>query len=369
MQLPKELYVHEADAKRIWEKFNLLDQRILFLQRNTTRMAMEFGEEDYPLRPFHFTLFPGSTNEEVNNRMAETMLRGRTAINTLLREHLDESQYDFFELPEIQDPFSFHAFIKDAYHNYHSTIKRNASARARYEAYAAIRAMELGYRVGTIDECPLVLNAVQHFPSVKITLENIFGFSHKMPTEKEGMENSWDTNLGIKIYSYDDTAMHTRVKYLEKDGYTPRYSSILMKIYKEGEFAEELKDYLGAELIVENDEERDCLVKFIKKETSLTGHLEKWKDTRKGKVGTASSKDYGVLKWILRVPVQVYRDIPQATKIAFYERVPIEIQVLTIKDHIIRTQQTETTHKAYKRRQFLEIFPALFPREIYENIY
>ena len=179
------------------------------------------------------------------------------------------------------------------------------------------------------------------------------------------MCREWDTTFHIKVYSYDDIPMHTRVKYLDREA-RQRYGSILMKMYREGEYTEELRDYLGAEVIVETDEERDCLVKLLKKETSLIGHLEKFRDTSKKRHGSASSPDYGVQKFILRVPVPVVRDIAQGQQ--FYERIPIEIQVLTIKDHNIRTHQTEVTHKAYKRRQFLEVFPTLFPRIIYEGI-
>ena len=50
----------------------------------------------------------------------------------------------------------------------------------------------------------------------------------------------------------------------------------------------------------------------------------------------------------------------------FYERIPVEMQVLTLQDQRIRTQRREVAHQAYKRRQFLEIFPALFPRTLYE---
>ena len=138
-----------------------------------------------------------------------------------------------------------------------------------------------------------------------------------------------------------------------------------MKIYKEMEQAEEIKDYLGAELIVEDDKERDALITFLRRETRPIGRFEKYKDTKKQTLGSASSADYGIVKFILRVPVAVQRTL--SIPGLFYERVPVEMQILTLQDHSIRTQNSKVTHKAYKKRQFIEIFPALFPRAIYEN--
>ncbi|MSR86079.1 hypothetical protein EXS74_01645 [Candidatus Woesearchaeota archaeon] len=365
MRLSEELYFHEEDAPPVWKAFPYLDPTMPFLRKTTTRLAVAGRERDYPLNAIRFTLFPGRTDEEVNTLFYQSAQRGVAAINALLKEHVPEC-FEDLEIRTPLEPFDIFQFVKDAHFNFESG-RREATFRNRIkrEASEACRILELGYRTTTIDECPLVLNALQYAPVLRKSLEDLLGFTNKTTCNREGhISSCWDTVPEIKVYSSKDRAMPFRVKYLgPNQTYAPNYKSILMKIYKEREAAEEIKDYLGAELIVEDDRERDALVNFLRRETRPIGYFERYKDTRKQKTGSASSGEYGIIKFILRIPVPIQRTIsmPQI----FYERVPVEMQILTLEDHKIRTERPEVTHQAYKRRQFLEIFPALFPRDIY----
>ncbi len=363
MQLAEELYVHEADAQSIWHKFPFIDPTMPFLGKNTTRLAVLARERNYPLNAFRFTLFPGRSDEEVNTLFCQAVQRGTAAVNALLQEHVP-AYFEDLEVHLPPEPFDLFSFVTDAQFNFERGRKEFRN-RVKREAYEACRLLELGYRTTTIDECPLVLNAVQYAPLVRKSLEDLLGFTNRTScNEKGGISSCWDTIPDIKVYSSKDIPMPFRVKYLGPDqSYAPNYKSILMKIYKEREQAEEIKDYLGAELIVGNDAERDALITFLRKETRPVGTFERYKDTRKNRTGSASSADYGVIKFILRIPVPVQRAI--ALPGIFYERVPVEIQLLTLQDHHIRTERPEVAHQAYKRRQFLEIFPALFPRNLY----
>jgi len=368
MSLLNDLYVHETDAEMIWKKFPLLDPKLPYLKKEYLRSAMLKGEQDFPLDAFRFTLFPERSDEEVNSLFYGCMQKGRNAINVLLEEHLDAEQAQFFKLPELGGSFDLSCFIGEAFRNRENSFtgKKDPKADLTLQAYNSLRAVELGYRVGTIEECPLVLNAVQHFLMVKQRLEGLLAFTEER--EEENL-HSWETSFGVRVFSPDKIPMHTRVKSLGQDqAYTPRYSSILMKIYKEREFAEEIKDYIGAEFIVRNNQEREAFVRGFRRKTRPIGQFERYKDLSRRRAGSVSSTDLTNIKFILRVPIEVQRVIHSSSLGSFYERVPVEIQVLTIQDHLLRTEQTQATHQAYKRRQFLEVFPALFPRRIYEPI-
>lgn len=365
MLIHEELYAHEAHAIDIWKTFLFLDPTFPFLGKTATRLAMLARQRDYPMNAFRFTLFPGRSDEEVNTLFSQSAQRGVTAINTLLQEHVPED-FEELQLHNPPQPFDLFSFVEDAYHNFQrGRAEATFRNRVKREAYEACRLLEVGYRVTTIDECPLVLNAVQYAPFVRQSLEDLLDFTNRTVCDKPGgVSSCWDTTAQVKVYSTKDFPMPFRVKYFGPDqSYIPNYKSILMKIYKEREQAEEIKDYLGAELIVENDKERDALVAFLRRETRPVGTFERYKDTRKQRAGSASSTEYGVVKFILRIPVPVQRTLTMPG--IFYERVPIEMQILTLEGHRIRSEKPEVAHQAYKRRQFLEIFPALFPKQFY----
>jgi len=65
------------------------------------------------------------------------------------------------------------------------------------------------------------------------------------------------------------------------------------------------------------------------------------------------------------MPLRVETIAPYTKEI--YERVPMEIQILTLADDRIRKEDPDVRHKEYKRRQFMNALPILFPRQIYES--
>ena len=371
MNLPEELYAAEDAAKPIWQTFPFLDPQLPFLRRQTIRLAILRGNERYPLDAFKFTLFPGKTDEEFHHLFFDAMSRGLSTVNDLLIQHLGYEDLVSFSLdfPPAVATFHLHRFIKDAFHlrQQSFTGKKDPLLGPTFQAYNMLRALELGFRVVTIDECPSIHTAMQCAPVVRSTLEQLLDFSSPQPSDKDGLSFSWDTVSGCRVYSTDDSPFRMRVKYLYDSSsciIQPKYSSILVKMYTNGEFAEDIRDHLGAEFIVADDAERDAFLSFFKRNTQSMGTLERFKDSRKTKVGVFSSASYGVQKFILRVPVTL-EGLETSSPYSLYKRVPCEIQVLTAADHLVRTQITDAQHAAYKRRQFLGVFPALFPKKFY----
>lgn len=44
----------------------------------------------------------------------------------------------------------------------------------------------------------------------------------------------------------------------------------------------------------------------------------------------------------------------------------MEIQILTLADDEIRKKDPDVHHKEYKRKQFMNVLPIWFPRQIYD---
>lgn len=351
----------ENPMREAWKKFLFLDPSLQFLRRNTTKTAVRHGDRSFPLNSFRFTLFPDESNEGVNERFQQAANRGIQAINQLCREYLKPEDLDLFRIPELLPPFD----LSDAVHTAFKEREESFTGRSdpdpqkTLHAYNIMRALELGYRVGMIDACPYVLSSVRSFDEVKKRLAGLLGFQDKKPVELNGLMFEWDTQAGSSVYSYDDYPFHARLKYLDESGSDkPKYSSILMKMFLQLEYPEEITDYIGAEFIVKDDDARDNLIGYFRKETRPLGIFERFRDATRKSLGEASSHQYGVKKFVLRVPVK------HSEK---YERVPVEVQILTQWDHQAR-MDTEASHYEYKRRQFLRVFPILFPRQIYEPL-
>ena len=142
-----------------------------------------------------------------------------------------------------------------------------------------------------------------------------------------------------------------------------------MKMFSQLEYPEEITDYIGTELIVEDETAKDILVEWIRDKTRPMGIFERFKDTKNGKKpDQASSSAFEVTKFIMRIPVKSQYGDAIVRSWPIYERTPVEIQILTRQDAINREDITEATHFEYKRRQFMNIFPALFPQQIYEPL-
>lgn len=367
MSLIEKLYGQEdvARTKATWDKFPLLQPGLPFLKTSTIRSAIADGDRTYPLSAFKFRLFPcDETDAEFSRRFTLSMNYGIKAINELISLYVNPIAESDLRLQEVPESELFD-LVKVAFEKKQQVKGRHSDPRFTSEAYDTMRAIDLGYRVGLVDSSPEVLNSLRYLDQVIKGLEHLFRFSNKRESGLKELPNKWDTNARAVVYSSQDAPMPRRLKYLTLNN-SPKYSSILMKLYRGAKFPNELRDYTGVELIVEDDQARSELISYLRKQTSPSGHFEDFTDLSKGNTNTASSAGYGMVKFVLRIPAKMEHKLNiKVTRTLAYESVPVEIQVLTLEDHRKRSGITDASHFEYKKRQFMEVFPILFPRTIY----
>ena len=134
------------------------------------------------------------------------------------------------------------------------------------------------------------------------------------------------------------------------------------------EFPESIKDYVGVEFIVEGEDSRDELLGFFRGEFKISSRLESFKPPLIygiKKRSLMSSPKFDCTKFIMRPAIQI-ESVPPLQQ--GYERIPLEVQILTLKGQEQRKNDPEVEHRTYKERQFKQVFPLWFPREIYEPI-
>ena len=143
-----------------------------------------------------------------------------------------------------------------------------------------------------------------------------------------------------------------------------KYSSLLVKMYLKQSFFDDIGDYTGIEFVVEDDISRRELVRLFKTDSKLTIKLEDFKDRsrKESSHNPHSSQDFGNISFKVRAAVPV--NYPGMD--GRYERLPVEVQILTLEEDRIRRENVDVSHETYKRKQFLQVFPGLFPRTIYE---
>ncbi len=370
----EQLYAQEdpVQLKKTWDKFIFLNPGFSFLKRETTTQAIQEDDHSFPLNAFQFALFPDESVDGAQERLHQCMNRGIRAVNELSGRYLDSVVNEVVQLREIPSPFDFFEFVKTAREHWERAFlkRRRVDPEGRAVAYSYLQAIEFGYRVGMIDSCPEVLNSLRHFGTATSRLERFIGFSDPQITPREDYPVEWSTQAKVLVYSSDgNIPMRKRVKYRAgNDSSEPRYSSILMKMYAQLEFPDEINDYLGVEIITKDDPASDGLLSFFRRNARPAGILERFKDSSVGKQpGQASSAEFKVKKFLLRVPVRI-DDVSEPQTGRAYQSVPIEVQILTYKDAMNRDAVPEISHVEYKRRQFLGVFPAWFPREIYEPL-
>ncbi len=375
MELVERLYAEQdtAHLQRAWNKLPFISPNFSYLRTPATRNFLSDDDRRYPVASFRFSLFPDESDDEVNYNTRLCMNRGIQAINSLSNKYLDDETRRIFDLEEVSEPLDLFEFVKEAYEIWRNgTIAvRRVVPELRAKAYASMRALELGYRTATIDGAPEVQNSLTYFDQAIEKLERILNFKNPERFDSDclnGPTTEWMTAAEVKVYSKDETKpMPSRLKYLENGKI--KHSSILMKIYSGLEYPSEIRDYIGTELVVENDSARNRLINYLGRETRPGGTFEGFKDTTQGvRLNSSSSNSFGVKKFFLRIPARLKHPIVHSTGTIMYEIVPVEMQILTLTDAKKRDDITEITHFEYKRKQFMRIFPILFPREIYSPL-
>ena len=376
MSLVETLYAAEnPDHNRmLWNKFPFLSPNFSYLKMDYTKQAIAEENRRFSLDAFEFCFFPGASESMVNEGVRKYMNRGIRAVNSLCERYIDEEARAFLRLEEVQEPLDLFEFVKAAYENWErgTTRVRRVNPGLRILAYNSMRALELGYRVGTIDEAPEVQKSLEHSAEITGRIENLLGCKNPQEFDNgfdSGPNTRWETDIGIHMFSTSEKKpMAARIKYLDKTISKPRYDSILMKIYSDLIYPSEIRDYTGVEIIVKDDEARDRLISYFRIRTRPAGTFEGFKDTTTGDRLNEDSRSYRVIKFFLRVPaiLKVHKQF-ESVRIS-NEMIPVEIQILTLEDARNRDSIPEVSHFEYKKRRFMRVFPGLFPRELYKPL-
>lgn len=361
--------------KSIWEKHPFFDPSLYQIRKKDVVNALEEGPKSvYFINQVRNSFIPLKDNSVVQKKFVDAMNRGINSINQLLRQFFDNETYEFFKIENIGLPFNFYLFMKEARDDF--ILSRNAKRPTNIDyvkflkSYDKLRAFGLGYRVLMIDESPEVLNAIRHHQLILNWFEEQFGFINKRSSgiNEENVLNIWDSKSGVNIYG-GEKPINSRLKILDHKGKLS-YSSLIMKMLLKGQFPDSMNDHTGIEFIVENDEEREKLIRYFRKEIRAMERLENFKIIKSGELSDNihSSIGYDSVKFILRPPIPTPNAKSSDLTDLSFERIPVEIQILTLEGHKQRMNNPEVEHRAYKERQFMKFFPALFPKEIYSNI-
>ncbi len=368
MELAEKLYQNEnKELQEIWKNhpFVYFNPKLIYLGFQIIREAVENQDYEFFTNRIRNNFLPELGNREVDEAFIQAANRGINSLNYLCNENLGETAAPFL-MEELTNPNLFD-LTRTARENWiKSRNGRHSIDISRFfPAYNSVRAYGLGNLVLMIDTSPEVLNSVRHNNLALNWFTHHFRFRSPEKTDIEGLPFSWKTDAEVRVYGSESKAIKSRLKILTEDG-SLKYGSILMKMTLKGSYTDEIMDFSGVEFIVKDQDDRDKLVNYFRKMRG-SATLEKFKSP--GKRGAQnrskhSNSDFDCTKFIIRPPVSVSSIEPFKQP---YERIPVEVQILTLDAHRQRTENPDVAHEAYKRRQFMEAFPLWYPREVYEH--
>ena len=355
-----------ADLEEIWGTFHTLHPNMHFYRSKRMRRAESGCDPSLLTTPLRNCFFPDEADDEViQEKLRVAINLGVGSLNALCQERLEGVDFDF-RLKEVDGPLDLLSFLVEGRKEWIKARENRHTPdhQLLFSAYEKVRAFGLGHRVLMIDESPEVLASRRHYTLVLEWFDRFLGFEDQKPAEGDGFSASWVTRPGIRVFG-EENPIRSRVKVLYPDGRL-KYSSMLLKMGLKQVFFEEIDDYTGVELIVEDKESRESMIRYFSDDYSAVHRLEDFKDSRKKGRGVSphSSPDFGVVKFKIRPAIPVkYPDIGKV-----YERIPVEVQVLTLEDDRVRRENPDVAHKHYKKKQFMRVFPAWFPRQVYEPL-
>ncbi|GEM_PF-5442631 len=355
-ELVTDLYkVQDSEyLRKVWNKFSLLSPDMRYLNSSATKSAIEESRRRYPISALRNSLFPDQSVDQANESFREAINRGAAAFSGFMQQYTDSSLQEHFYFPSIQYPLDLHDFILEAYR----LMKKGAEKQDKkylLDAYKLIRAIDIGYRVVMIDDSFPVLYSEETFRQVTERLIDLLGIRNPENLDSERLSMKWDTYPGVFIYSSNENPFRSRIKSL---------GSMLLKMYNQLQFPDTITDCIGVEVIVENDEDRGKLLDYLRDETRFTQVFEKLKSNRDKKLDESSSSSFDVVKFVWRMPLLVKSNESNGYS-RNYPRVPIEFQIYTRRGIEIRESSSDANHEEYKKRQFMKVFPVLFPQQIY----
>ena len=357
----------EIDLNKLWARFNTSPRMALF-KTEGVKQAIINGNCFHIIRRYRLSFFPKLEEGAAERQIFFAINQGIKSLNSLSEEHMTDLHLDF-HIDEIREPFSLFDFLRRGREQWieaRDTGNGSVDPYLLHSAYKKSRSIDLGMRILQINSDPMGLSSVRNYVSCLDWFKNLLNFSEKEEANVAGHYNYWNTDAGIRLYG-DKTPMRSRVKVLNSDG-SLKYSSLLMKLcLEEDGYLDSIDDLTGVEFIVEDNKSRQALIHYIT-EVTPTKRVVGYKDRSKMRINNPnSSRKFTNVSFNLHVPVpQGY--IGMGETVEGYARIPLEVQVLTLEEDEIRNKDPSASHDSYKGRTFRKLFPAWFPRQIYEPL-
>jgi hypothetical protein len=344
-----------------------------YLGFKAVRKTIESGNGSFLLGQIRNNFLEGIEDDnQLQELFRGAMNRGSKALNFLCEENLG-SEAEPFLIPEVAPGLDLFEFTKEARNHWIEARSGrhgdDVDKEKLKEAYERVRTWGLGYWVFKIDTSPEVIRSIRHHNAANEWFHKQFEFSRQNQTNIDDLPFSWQTKSGIKVYGSAEKPIKSRLKLLTTDGEL-KYGSLLMKMFLKQEFMDTVNDLTGVEFIVEDDAACEELVHYFGYQVRGTGVLEKFKGPKSsGKRSKHSSSKFDCTKFLVRPPISVPPiGSPYPMDYPTYERIPVEVQIITLDGHKIRNQDPDIRHETYKRKQYMEVFPLWYPKQIYEPI-
>ena len=369
--LIERLYPEEQDPplKQLWDKFNTSPEMPIFGSKGVKR-SFNDGNCSHLIHRFRRRFFTGMDDGIIEAEIFSAIAQANTTLNSLTREYLGDLDFDF-TIDGIQERTSLFDFLMRGREQWEELRNRDLTPERRvplaFSAYRKARAYDLSKRVLHINGDLRVLASVRHYDTCIDWFQELLGFDDRRDEDVNGHSSSWNTEAGVRIYG-DGNPTRSRVKILYPDE-TLKYNSLLMKLCleKPQKYLEDIDDLTGFEFIVGEDKARQKLIKYLKFESSPASTLKDYKDRTKQKIDNPqSSNDFSNVSFTLFVPIpldHIGLGISRA-----YGSLPVEVQLFTLEEDKVRLENPEVSHENYKRKAFRKVFPAWFPRQIYEPL-
>ncbi|MBI2105249.1 hypothetical protein HYT56_00255 [Candidatus Woesearchaeota archaeon] len=366
MGLVEKLYPEDDEyLKAIWNRFVFFDPNMYYLKCKNVARALAENRKNFLIDQFRASFFPTQDDETVNEEFRKAINRGIKTINNLCKTNLANVDYDF-SLHEVKDLDLFE-WVRLAREDWIRARngKHTPLPEPLFAAYNNVRNIGIGYRTLMIDESPDVVSSLRAYNLVLKWFGDRLDFQLVKEDDFQQQRFVWTTSPGIEIFSTSNRAFHSRLKALDNEG-NIRYDSILMKMFNDCRFPDDIYDYTGVEFVVRDELARNELIKYFGSMVMATGgKLERFKMKKNHQGNVNSSSEYGAAKFILRIPIHSGYIKGHPLGGLIHERTPVEVQILTLEEDEIRTKNPEVAHDTYKKKQFMRVFPAWFPRQIY----
>jgi hypothetical protein len=371
MELIEKLYPDkETEFEGTWSNFFFFDPKISFLSHKSVKSGVSAENSRMFARQIQASYFPDYNPWDAERLFLDAGNRGAEAINDLIEEH-NPNMYNFV-VGRFEQGVNLYEFIRNTREQW-IEIRKNKKPKDytdedRHDlrkVYERVRALGIAHLTVSIEQSPELVSSLTSFSLVQEWFKNHFVLSDKPEkSDTSEFEYVWEGPSGVKIYGDKKDPFRSRVKGLDDHG-NIKYSSLMMKMLLQNIYPDKIKDHMGVEFVVPDQEAQNSILRYVVHDKKSTSRLEDFSSSRK-KNGNPHSR-FSPVKFIFRPPVAV----PEVSGIkmpSLYQRVPVEVQLLTLEDYRYKTEHPDAKHEAYKKRQFDKFFQIIFPKQIYAPI-